>query len=162
MLHCWKTADQDCLLVYIHTPISWLDGNILSEMWSLSLKSEHPCIIGVLQYWWWLIGALYFHLSWVVLQHFQWLRAADAGKQALVQAGVLQHPSMKLWQDSEMLSLFPKLGLYLAIGARSPKSLFFRNQLITFSWLCFNDLLFKMEWCWEIVRILENSQQSYI
>jgi len=105
----------------------------------------------------WFIGVLCFHLSWVDLQHFQhqWLSAADAGKWALVQPGVLQHLSMKHWQDSETLSGFSKPGLHIAIEARSPNSLSFSNQLITFSWLYFNLPLF---WNW---MMLENCQNTW-
>lgn len=34
-----------CLIVYIHTQITWHDEKILSEIQPLSLKSEHLCIV---------------------------------------------------------------------------------------------------------------------
>lgn len=40
-----RLQKKGCLLVYTHTQITWLDKKIFSEMWSLSLKSEHLCIM---------------------------------------------------------------------------------------------------------------------
>lgn len=111
MFHFFKVTDQDQVPagVYSHSE-QLLDKQIFGGMCSLSLKSEHFCIM---IYWFSALPPLMGRPSAFPSSVTQ-CRCWEAG------AGATWSSSIHFYKSGKIQRPFPKPGLYLAIGARPP------------------------------------------